>query len=133
MLALFSAALMFAFVGCTPTETTAPKEETATASNTASTEKATCADCGHEMDKSAMKEIDGKMVCVNCAEKKDGNHDAEMISCACGKQVAKTDSVDIDGKAYCKDCAAKMGKGDVPTETNAPSTDDHEHKEGDTH
>jgi hypothetical protein len=125
LLALVGAAFMFAFVGCTPTEATTPKEDT---SATTVAEKVKCDACGKEFDKSAIKEVDGKMVCVNCAEMHDGKHDADMFDCACGKQIARADAVDVDGKPYCKDCAAKMGKGDVPTDTG-----DHEHKEGETH
>lgn len=125
LLALFGAAIMFAFVGCTPSETAAPKEETATA--TTATEKVACSACGHEMDKSAMKEVDGKMVCVNCAEKNDGAQNADMIDCACGMQVAKADAVDVEGKMYCKDCAAKMGKATTPED------DGHGHAPGETH
>jgi formylmethanofuran dehydrogenase subunit E len=62
-------------------------------------------DCGHEMDKSAMKEVDGKMVCVNCAEKGDGMQTADMIDCPCGKQIAAADAVEKDGKKVCADCA----------------------------
>lgn len=132
LLALFSAALTFAFVGCTPTEEASSTNGASVAAGSTETEKVACADCGHEMDKSAMKEIDGKMVCVNCAEKHDGNHDADMINCACGMQVAKADAIDVDGTLYCKMCAEKM-KGDVPVTGTTPAAGDHGPDDGHGH
>lgn len=104
---LTAAVCCFAFIGCAATEPAAEPAATGTeTSSTATAEMATCSDCGHEMDKAAMKDVDGKMVCVNCAEKHDGNHDAEMADCAmCSKQVPVADMADKDGKKVCTACA----------------------------
>ncbi len=121
LLALFGAALMFAFVGCAPTEA-APSPD-APAAQTASAEKVKCPECGHEVDKSALKDVHGTMVCVNCAEKHDGTHEANMIDCTCGKQVAMSDAVDVEGKMYCKDCADKLkASNTTPEKAAEPST-----------
>ncbi|ARU41516.1 hypothetical protein CCB80_10365 [Armatimonadetes bacterium Uphvl-Ar1] len=98
-------ACSFAIIGCSTTEAPATDTKPAETGSTATAEKATCTDCGHEMDKSAMKEVDGKMVCVNCAEKGEGMQTADMIDCPCGKQIAAADAVEKDGKKVCADCA----------------------------
>jgi formylmethanofuran dehydrogenase subunit E len=63
--------------------------------------------CQGNVDSSAIKVIDGKEVCVNCAEKSGGMQDADMSDClACNTQVATKDLVEKDGKKICAACAS---------------------------
>lgn len=130
--AVFAACSAFALVACSPTQEASsknPASEAATA-GTATAAKVKCEKCGAEVDASAIKEVDGKKICINCAEAKDGKHDADMVSCAgCGMQVAKADAIEKDGKEYCSHCAESMGlkKEESGATTETPKTEGESH------
>lgn len=125
--AVFAVCAAFALVACAPTQeasSTNPASQSATASTAATAAKVKCDLCGAEVEASAIKMVDGKNVCINCAEQHDGNHDANMVDCAgCGMQVAKADAIEKDGKPYCSHCAESMGltKQESGTTTETPS------------
>ncbi len=84
----------------------------ASAASTAGGETMMAADmgkcaCGAEVKKADMVDVNGTMMCKDCADKAKGG-DMAMAKCeGCGHDHAKSEMVDVNGKMMCKDCADK--------------------------